>query len=178
MNAGVKNLSGDSPNAVRAPGIDVIQRVLIDGENIIKGTTLEKIRSALKWGKFTGIQAKLTLQQMKSLVAELNGREDCEEILEDLKDKISDEEGVEEEKEDVEAILADEVFQTESEIQAARKKAAEDFEWKNFPDTFKGLKKIGVHETKSENVDSLVSNDHPSLKWIPDIIWVKDVAST
>ena len=53
---------------------------------------------------------------------------------------------------------------TPEEILEQRRSAVEEFGWEKFPETFNDMKKIGVHETRSENVDGLVRSGPSSEK--------------
>ncbi|PCK08976.1 MAG: hypothetical protein COA42_06460 [Alteromonadaceae bacterium] len=63
-----------------------IQRVVVGDVNITSASSFEDIVSALNWGRNWGIRASLSNSQKSELIAELSGRDDCEEIVEELEE--------------------------------------------------------------------------------------------
>jgi hypothetical protein len=160
---------------------EVVQRVLIGGVNITSKTSRKTIEDALQWTKLYGIGRELTTEQRKQLITELEAHGGCGDIVEILHEDLeeanepsNDGSGkvpAEEESQEEEAfgdLLRLTPFigtaSTESKEEARRRKAAEDFGWNEFPETFRDLKKVGVHETKGENVDSLIANGPSPVK--------------
>jgi hypothetical protein len=157
----------------RSNQVAVVQRVLIGGVNITSKTPRKEIEKVLQWtSKMYGIPTELSTEQRQQLITELEQREDCSDILEVLREDLLEEEhepsnkGSSDdgsgEEESLEADLLklspfSGTTSTESKEEARRRKAAEDFGWLEFPETFRGLTKIGVHETASGNVESLVA---------------------
>jgi hypothetical protein len=165
----------------------VVQRVKIDGVDINSKTPLKTIQDALMWSGLYGVGKELTAEERQQLIGELGERKDCAEIVEALRAEDSEPSSEEEDKneaqqKDPEKGSEDEdllelvsrsgpmvllnlnsPFSAESIAEAKRKKAAEAFAWTTFPESVHGLKKIGVHETRGENVEGLMA-DGPLAK--------------
>ncbi|MFN6538881.1 MAG: DUF4157 domain-containing protein [Nostoc sp. EkiNYC01] len=124
--------------------VGIVQRVTIGNTNITSDSKLLEIHEALNWTRLLGIRMKLTSDQMQALVTELADREDCEEILEELKEKLEPEE--------------DESESSDQDEYESEEESAEDFKFQDFPSVKGNYKLIGVHETRSKNVNSLVAN--------------------
>ena len=129
--------------------VDIVQRVIIGETDITSNTDVEIINKALDWSKFGGIKTTLTKEQIEALVKELDEHKDCEEIVEELQEKLESD------------------SETNSEYDAKSESEAEteeDFNYKNFPPNKGEYKLIGVHETTSKSIDSLVANGVSSEK--------------
>jgi hypothetical protein len=163
----VMALSALGASIQAAPHAPVVQRVKIEGVDITKDSPFETVKNALKWSKNLGLGVRLSLDQIKELLQELEGRDGFELIVETLEDKKQDFEEDEEEEEKLgkedgkkeqkeEAKDEKEGFQSEEERKRERRDRAEAFRWTNYPQEIHGYRKLGVHETNSENVVSLV----------------------
>ncbi|AVH73343.1 eCIS core domain-containing protein [Nostoc sp. 'Lobaria pulmonaria (5183) cyanobiont'] len=124
--------------------VDIVQRVMIGKTNITSDSEFVEISEALNWNKFQGIRIKLTSDQMQALVTELADREDCKEIVEELKETLQPEE--------------DESESSDKDEYESEEESAENFKFQDFPSVKGNYKLIGVHETRSKNVNSLVAN--------------------
>lgn len=161
---------------------ELIQRVMIGKVDITAETQLVDIEEVLGWTKFYGVSTNLSDDQRRALIEELKGRDDCEEIRDAL--APDDSESSSDSEIDIEELASENAASAISigapsismdsdgsvifsgDVNAKRgKKAAEDFAWHTFPESAKGWKKIGVHETRGESVEGLLSSGPSSEKF-------------
>lgn len=148
----------------------VVQRVLIGEEDITSETPEAAVIAALGWTKFFGITKTFDRATLEELYEELKDREDLVDVLKTIREDLDEEDG-ENEAEEVEEKQQDtdfdpfgfgqeqaDQFMSPEEEEEARKKAADEFGWTNYPDQIKGYKKLGVHETAGANIATLVAN--------------------
>lgn len=127
-----------------------VQRVLIDDTDITSGTKYADIVRALGYSNNFGFKKKPNKEQITELLQELEKRDDCENIveaLEELKEESDSDNGSESD----ESLSAREI-EEESEAEDA-----ESFRYDLFPKSVGDYKLVGVHETRSRNIGSLIS---------------------
>ncbi|AOX01996.1 hypothetical protein BJP34_23485 [Moorena producens PAL-8-15-08-1] len=152
----------------------IVQRVNIGDKEIKSNSTIEDIKSALKWNGFQiGLNNNaLNKNEWKELLNELNELidkqnqekeellntiiEDIEWIIQGLEDKEGQDENFDKQEQDEELDDVDE-FDNEK---FKNKMAAivNKFGWDAFPEETKKLQLLGVHQTDPKNVTSLVEN--------------------
>ncbi|MGF6849161.1 hypothetical protein QFZ51_004396 [Chitinophaga sp. W3I9] len=166
----------------QAPPLTVptAQLMLINGVDVTGSSKLDDLKLAMGWHPHFGVTKPLKENEKTELIRliRLLNSDDIYvgNIIEDLEGESSADEEEEKEKKDggnEEELGEDEGFGPEDfpgaqsfsfvqvpqvSQQRQRRQTPEEFGWENFPETFRGLKKLGIHETEHANVESLVAN--------------------
>jgi hypothetical protein len=139
----------------------VVQRVMVGSVDITKTSKVDDIIATLGWTRNYGFSVKLSKETLQALKTELTGVDGCDLILESIDDALEDDTASDSDSDnddvEKEPVIAEE-FVSEEEALKRRKQAAEDFGWNTYPDVIGSYVKLGVHETKASNNESLVAN--------------------
>ncbi len=146
------------------------QLVKIGNSDLTRNSPEKQWRGILEFTKFGGIGIKLNPAQLNELLTEarnFSNQDECiKDILEALEEALEqdlsepdsvdskDDDNSAVDKKDIEAIAAQ--FDPRL-IRANRIEAIKIFAWDRYPNSINGYKKLGVHETKKENVTGLTA---------------------
>jgi archaellum component FlaC len=146
-------------------GTGVVQRVKINGKEITSESTREEIEIAINWDEVGEWTESVSETLLRELANELDGRKDCDDIVSHIKFSLDDEWSDEDESSNA---FANEDFSDDdlgfgrfdpfATKKDPRKELADKFGWEKYPDLKGGYRKIGVHETKQENIGKLVKS--------------------
>ncbi|MDR6570698.1 eCIS core domain-containing protein [Chitinophaga ginsengisegetis] len=150
--------------------VPTAQLMQINGVDVTESSKLADLKLAIGWSPHLGITKPLKDNEKTELLRLIrllkSDDSSVSDIVEDLEKESSEEEEDggygegfgdeagfgEEDFKGVQSFSLPEVSQ-----QPKRRQTPEEFGWENFPETYKGLKKLGVHETDFANLESLVA---------------------
>lgn len=158
----------------QASPVPVAQLMLINGVNVTEASKVEDLKAAVGWKVNYGITKPLKENEKVELLRLIRLLKSDDiglgDLVEDLERESSEEEedggggGYEEGFGNDEGFGQEDFKGAQSvsipkvSLQRKRLQTPEEFGWENFPDTYKGLKKLGIHETDFANLEGLVAN--------------------
>jgi Domain of unknown function (DUF4157) len=153
----------------QVPAVPTTQLMLINGVDVTESSKVDDLKQAIGWSVNYGITKPLKENEKVELLRLIRLLKSNDSSLGNIVEDLERESSEEEEDGKDEGFgegFGDEDFGGSQSLslhqvvsqQPKRRQTPEEFGWEKFPDTYKGLKKIGVHETDFANLEGLVTN--------------------